>query len=122
MDMKNKTDIEKYLEKMADAYQTPEGYFEHLHKTFDWQAKSENNRKIFKINTQWMVAAMFLLLISLGWFAKQQFVPKNSLSNDTIKRTNFPVVNQENFDDLSDDEIMDYLENDTDMDEILDYL
>ena len=122
MDMKNKTDIEKYFEKMADAYHTPEGYFEHLGKNFDWQTKLENNGKIFKINTRWMIAAVFLLLISLGWFAKHQFMPKNSLLNDTIKRTNMPMVNQENFDDLSDDEIIDYLENDTDMDEILDYL
>jgi len=100
--MKTQNNIEEQFEKIKDAYRVPEAYFEQINIPKQKRTKFVNLRGI----KTYLTAAMILLLVTLGyqvwnWQQNNSQLPKKTgtelSKNDKI------------FDDLSDEEIIDYL-------------
>jgi hypothetical protein len=114
--MKNNKDIEKQLTRLKKHYQVPENYFENL--KFEPQTK-KSQFKIHSFSKKWMIAAGLLVLISLGYrvFLWQQ--NKNTTQNIIPDQTEISSHQTDNLDDLTDDDIIEYLlDNDVSYDEL----
>lgn len=101
--MTHNNNIEQQLSELKKHYKVPENYFENLHVETD---KLNKKRHLSFSIKAWLVAASVILLVSLGYntFNRTQkpaktpvIVPKQIAQNDNL------------FDDLTDDEIIDYL-------------
>ncbi len=103
--MNRKNDIEKQLSQLKAHYKVPKDYFNNF-KTPEF--KSRSDKKHFKLKKSWMIAAGFLLLIALGL----EFIPKQNSNNQSLTNTDTRrQISQTNdlFNDLSDDDIINYL-------------
>jgi len=111
--MKQKIDIEKELQNWKKRYKVPDNYFNEI------KIPEIQERKIMRLPGSvktWLIAAAVLLLISfsyklLNWQQQDKFYQSNDKS---------PVTQADDlFDDLTEDEIIDYL---IDEDVTLEYL
>jgi len=115
--MKKKHNIEKFLEDFRSSYSIPNNYFEDLETEIlsksNTSQKSKSGKAIsFKSNfTKIIIAASVLLMVFIGI---QKFSPVKN--NESFKTDSLVVSRESNlqtgdelFDDISDDEIIEYL-------------
>ena len=100
--MKTQNNIEEQFEKIKDAYRVPDGYFEQISIPKQKRTKFVNLRGI----KTYVAAAMILLLVTLGYQVWNWQQNKPQLPQKPEMRIS---KNDKIFDDLSDDEIIDYL-------------
>ena len=100
--MKKQYNIEQEFERIKDAYRVPEAYFEQITVPKTQPAKRIN---INRIKT-YLVAAMILILVTLSYKVLYWQQNKTQITEKTATEI---TKNDKIFDDLSDDEIIEYL-------------
>jgi uncharacterized membrane protein len=63
-----------------------------------------------------MIAASVLLMMSVGYYQYSSGIKSQTQTLDTIHRQENTIVQNNYFDDITDDEIIDYLANEDDLD------
>ena len=114
--MKTKHHIEDQFKKLKPSYKVPDGYFDNFKPA---KAKPANIIRIKMDKRLWIVAASFLILVSIGykimhWQEKEQHILK-------IEQFQTNTNTQSLFDDLTDDEIIEYLTEENLSEQTLDY-
>ena len=101
--MKQYDNIEQELSTLKKHYKVPANYFENLTVN---KVQPVNKRVFLNVKKLWLVAAMMILSISLGYKVfnwSHQKTVKMLQSHDQITQNN------DLFSDLTDEEIIDYL-------------
>ena len=112
--MKPNDNIEKQLSELKNHYKVPEDYFDNFKVD---TSKLSNKRNLIIFNKKiWLAAAVLILLVALSY----------KIFNWSHQNTMTPVStpkqvaqNKDMFNDLSDDEIIDYLIDEADTDDIV---
>ena len=115
--MKNNQDIENQLENLKSGYRVPKDYFDNLEINFEPKRKKHS---LLKPISKWMIAASVLLFVGMG-YVKLRHTDKIDIRRiDTIEVTQKTSKQADNqlFNDISDDEIIDYLSDENDLDEL----
>ncbi len=111
--MKTHDNIERQLSELKKHYKVPEHYFDNL--KVDVNKLSKKQSHIFYNKRFWLAAAVLILMVTFGY---KVF--------DWSQKPATPVTppkqiaqNKDLFEDLTDDEIIDYLIDETDTDDIV---
>jgi len=113
--MSKKINIENKLDQMPSAYQVPDHYFDNFEAKIMVNTKETKIVSIKKYIGKMAIAASVLLMISLGYYQYSSGVKSHTQALDTIHKQNNTIVQNAGFDDLTDDEIIDYLANEDDL-------
>ncbi len=101
--MKRSENIENQLSDLKKHYKVPDAYFENLNVP---KPKSLVLKPAFKLKKTLLFAAALLLLVSLGYKVfnwRHKNIMKQNIPQNQVSQTD------QLFDDLTDDEIIDYL-------------
>lgn len=101
--MKSFDNIEQELTALKQHYKVPESYFENLSVK---KTQPVKKTALFGIKKLWLVAAILILLIGLGY---KVFNWSHQKTVNTMLSTDQITQNDDLFSDLSDEEIIDYL-------------
>ncbi len=101
--MKQYDNIEQELSALKKHYKVPADYFEDLSVKNEQLVKK---RTLLSANRLWLVAAVLILLLSLGY---KVFNWSHQKTVKTIQSSDLVTQNNDLFSDLSDEEIIDYL-------------
>jgi hypothetical protein len=116
--MKDKNNIENKFKHLKNAYSVPTNYFNNIEKKMLIE-ESVNKFSIKKYLPQLTVAASLLLMISIGIMNYNHPVKNNNIVIDSISNY-FNITNESNdFEDVSDEEIIEYLANSSDIEDYL---
>ena len=115
--MKTDKNIESQLEKLKSAYEVPNDYFQKLEKKMLKQPEVRKSYHIKHYASKLMLAAGLILLISLGYMKFSDY-SKVSITSQPDSLQVSKAVNVSPLDGISDDEILEYLDDNMDIDDI----
>ena len=113
--MKKQIDIENKLNQISSVYKVPENYFKDFETKTLIETKKTKTISIKKYIGKMMIAASVLLMISIGYYKYSSGVKSHAQALDTIHKQLNTIVQNDNFDDLTDDEIIEYLADENDL-------
>ena len=115
--MKTDKNITSQLEKLKSAYKVPDDYFQNLEKKMQKQPKIRKSFRIKHYASKLMLAAGLILLISLGYMKFSDY-SKVSINSQPDSLQVSKAISVSPLDGISDDEILKYLDDNMDIDDI----
>ncbi len=114
MRMKPDNNIEQQLSELKNHYKVPEHYFDNFQVKTNKLSKKQYHLASYK--KIWLAAAVLILLVTLGY----KIISWSQKTSMTQVATPKQVAqNKDIFNDLTDDEIIDYLIDEVDTDDIV---